>query len=91
MNYEWDPDKDAANRQQHGLSFDEASTAFFDPLSSTIGDPRHSDDEFRFVLIGLTFAGGLVVVSHVDRGDSVRLISARLAKRRERRTFEQEI
>ena len=90
MNFEWDPEKNAANREKHGVSFDKASTAFFDPLSSTIADPGSSDDEFRFVLIGLAFAGRLVVVSHVDRGESVRLISARLATRRERRDYEQE-
>jgi uncharacterized DUF497 family protein len=90
VNFEWDPEKNAANREKHGISFDEASTAFFDPLSSTIAHPGKSDDEFRFVLIGLTFAGRLVVVSHVDRGESVRLISARLATRRERRDYEQE-
>ena len=89
MNFEWDPDKDSANREKHGVSFGEASTAFFDPLSSTVSDPAHSEAEFRFVLIGLTFAGRLVVVSHVDRGEAVRLISARVATRRERKTYEQ--
>lgn len=90
MNFEWDPEKNATNREKHGVSFDEASTAFFDPLSATIADPGNSNAEFRFVLIGLTFAGRVVVVSHVDRGESVRIISARFATPRERRDYEQE-
>ena len=90
MNFEWDPNKAATNLEKHGISFDEASTAFFDPLSSTILDPRDSDDETRFVLIGLTYSGRLVVVVHTDRGEAVRLISARLATRSERRTYEQQ-
>ena len=90
MNFEWDSNKDAANREKHGISFDEASTAFFDPLSSTVLDPRHSDDEARFVLIGLTYSGRLVVVFHTDRGEALRLIRARPATRRERRIYERE-
>jgi len=90
LNFEWDPNKDATNREKHGISFDEASTAFFDPLSSTVLDPRHSDDEARFVLVGLTYSGRLVVVFHTDRDEAVRLISARLATRSERRAYEQQ-
>jgi len=90
LNFEWDPNKDASNLEKHGISFAEASTAFFDPLSSTVLDPRHSDDEARFVLIGLTYAGRLVVVFHTDRGEAVRLISARPATRRERQAYEQQ-
>lgn len=74
---------------QHGLSFEEASTAFGDPLSITIGDPDHSEDEARFLLLGMTHTGRLVVVVHTDRDDAVRLISARLATPRERRSYEQ--
>ena len=90
MNFEWDPNKDASNLEKHGISFDEASTAFFDPLSSTVLDPRHSDEEARFVLVGLTYSGRLVVVFHTDRGEAVRLISARPATRRERQAYEQQ-
>jgi len=90
VNFEWDPDKAAVNLQIHGVSFPEASTAFGDPLSRTIRDPDHSDAEERFLLLGLTFSGRLVVVSHTDRGESVRIISARLATRRERTDYEQE-
>ncbi len=85
-----DPNKDASNLEKHGIPFDEASTAFFDPLSSTVLDPRHSDGELRFVLIGLTSAGRLVVVFHTDRDEAVRLISARPATRSERRSYEQQ-
>lgn len=55
MHFEWNPEKNASNRERHGISFDEASTAFFDPLSSTIADPRHSEGEFRFISIGLNY------------------------------------
>lgn len=89
MDFEWDSNKDASNREKHGISFVEASSAFFDPLSSTIVDTRHSEDEERYLLIGLTSSGRLVVVTHTDRGEALRLISARLATRRERQTYEQ--
>jgi uncharacterized DUF497 family protein len=87
MRFEWDSKKAAANLAKHGLSFEEAATAFGDPLSLTRFDPDHSEGEDRFILLGLTFAGRLVVVSHTDRQDTVRIISARLATRRERRTY----
>jgi uncharacterized DUF497 family protein len=90
MNFEWDRDKAALNLEQHGVTFDEAASAFADPLSSTILDPDHSDEESRFVLMGEAFSGRLLVVVHTDRGESIRLISARLATRRERRQYEQE-
>lgn len=90
MNFEWDSNKAAANLEKHGVSFEEASTAFGDPLSLTVDDPGHSGDEQRFVLLGLSFRGRLLVVAHTDRGDVVRIISARLATRRERRDYEQE-
>lgn len=90
MTFEWDPDKAAANFERHGISFEEASTAFGDPLSLTKPDPDHSEAEERFLLLGVTFQGRLVVVAHTDRGETIRLISARLATRRERRSYEQE-
>jgi uncharacterized DUF497 family protein len=89
MDFEWDPAKSSRNREKHGVSFEEAATAFGDPLSSTIMDPDSSDDEFRFVLVGQAASGRLLVVVHTDRGESVRLISARLATRRERQSYEQ--
>jgi len=90
LDFEWDSEKAAANLQRRGIGFPEASTAFGDPLSITIADPDHSDEEQRYLLLGLTFSGRLVVVSHTDRGAAVRIISARPATRRERRTYEQE-
>ena len=71
------------------MSFEEASTAFGDPLSVTIGDPDHSEDEVRYVLVGLTYRGRLVVVVHTDREGVTRLISARIVEPRERRSYEQ--
>lgn len=90
MHFEWDPEKARANVAKHGVSFDEAMAAFLDPLSVTILDPGHSERENRFVLIGQSSKGRLLVVVHTDRGDAIRLISARRATRRERQTYEQE-
>jgi uncharacterized protein len=89
MTFEWDEQKAADNAQKHGITFEEASTAFGDPLSVTIDDPDHSEAEDRFVLLGMSHTGRLVVVVHTDRDDHIRLISARLATRRERRDYEQ--
>jgi uncharacterized DUF497 family protein len=89
MTFEWNEEKAASNARKHGVTFEEASTAFGDPLSITVGDPDHSADEDRFVLLGLSHLGRLVVVVHTDRADVVRLISARLATPRERRDYEQ--
>ena len=88
MQFAWDPDKAAANLAKHAVSFEEAATAFGDPLSMTIPDPVHSVAERRFVLVGMTFSGKLVVVVHVERDENIRLISARLATRRERHDYE---
>ncbi len=79
---EWDPRKARRNLTIHGVSFDEASTAFQDPLSKTIADPLHSEDEERFVLLGHSHRNRLLVVVHTERGDRIRLISARLASNR---------
>ena len=90
LTFEWDGRKAAANRRKHGVSFDEAATAFGDPRSVTIADPAHSDAEDRFALLGESIRGRLVVVVHVERGDSIRIISARAATARERRFHEQD-
>ena len=90
MNFEWESEKAAENLERHGIAFEEAATAFGDPLSITIGDPDHSEAEDRFILLGMTFRGRLVVVVHTDRGENVRLISARIPTRRERQSYEQE-
>ena len=90
MQFEWDPEKAAENERKHGVSFDEAATAFGDPLSLTIPDPDHSEQEDRFILLGESFRARLIVVVHTDRGDRIRLISARLATRNERRSYEED-
>jgi hypothetical protein len=87
--FEWDPRKARRNLTIHGVSFDEASTAFQDPLSKTIADPPHSKDEERFVLLGLSHRNRLLVVVHTERGDRIRLISARLAANKERVRYEE--
>jgi uncharacterized DUF497 family protein len=69
LTFEWDDRKSASNRRKHGVSFDEAATAFGDPLSITIPDPAHSKEEDRFVLIGDSFRGRLLVVVHTERGE----------------------
>ena len=90
MEFEWDPDKDETNRKKHGVSFREASTVFDDPLARTVSDSRHSEVEFRFLTIGYTSAGRLIVVAHTDREERTRIITAREAKRSERRNYESE-
>jgi uncharacterized DUF497 family protein len=89
MDFEWDPDKATRNLAKHGVSFHEAATVFGDPLAITFFDPDHSEDEDRFLTFGLSSAGRLLVVSHTDRGDRTRIISARRATRRERKQYEE--
>jgi uncharacterized protein len=89
--FEWDPVKAAANLQKHGIGFDEAATVFGDPLSVTIPDPLHSESEQRFLLLGVSARGRLLVVVHTERGETVRIISARAATRVERRKYEEEL
>ncbi len=87
MRFGWDPEKARLNLAKHGVSFEEAATAFTDPLSLTTFDPDHSDEEDRFVLVGASRKGRLLVVVHTDRGEFVRIISARIATKRERRQY----
>jgi len=89
LQFTWDPRKAATNLRKHGVSFPEAASAFADPLSITIPDPDHSGDEEHFLLIGQSLRKHLVVVAHVERGDIIRIISARTASRRERQTYEE--
>ena len=89
--FEWDERKARRNLVKHGVSFDEASTVFGDALGRTIDDPLHSDEEDRFITLGESTEGRMVVVVYVERGDRIRLISARLATRRERRDYEEGI
>jgi len=89
IEFEWDGRKANLNRRKHGISFDEATTVFSDPLSATIPDPLHSDlDDERLVTMGLSAQGNLLVVVHLDSNDRIRIISARRATRSERRNYE---
>jgi hypothetical protein len=90
LTFEWDPGKARSNITKHGITFEEASTAFADSSSLTIPDPEHSHSEERYVTMGMALTGKLLVVVHTDRGDNIRLISARRASRRERRNYEKE-
>ena len=86
----WDPIKAARNLRKHGVSFDEATTTFGDPLSVLLPDPSHSVGEDRSVVIGLSGNARLIVVAYAERADLTRIISARLATRRERQRYEEE-
>lgn len=88
MQFEWNPDKANLNLKKHGVSFNEASTVFNDPLSITFPDPDHSFGEERYVIIGVSSASRILIVSHTDRSDRIRIISAREATRNERRFYE---
>jgi uncharacterized DUF497 family protein len=88
--FEWNPEKAEANLQKHSVSFEEAASVFFDPLSLTVSDPLHSDEEDRFIITGLSTRERQIVVVHTDRGDKIRIISARLATPNERRKYERE-
>jgi uncharacterized protein len=88
---EWDPVKAKANWRRHGVTFEEAATVFDDPLSSTIPDPLHSQIEERSIILGQSVRRRLLVVVHTDRGDAIRIVSARVANAHERKTYEEEI
>ena len=88
LRFEWDDRKARSNLSKHGVSFEEASTAFGDPRSITIPDPLHSEEEDRLILLGQTYRGKIVVVIHTERGENMRIISARPASRREKKTHE---
>ena len=89
MHFEWDTKKAIANRRKHGITFEEASSALRDSFSATAHDPDHSDDGERFVTLGLSSLGHLLAVSHTDRGDAVRIISARVTTNAERLIYEE--
>jgi len=88
VKFEWDPRKARENLQNHGVSFEEATTAFEDWDSITIPDPEHSVGEQRWVLLGVSNQGSLLVVPHTERGESIRIISAWHANARQRRQYE---
>jgi uncharacterized DUF497 family protein len=87
--FEWDSDKARDNEQKHGVSFLEASEVFDDDHSSTVRDPDHSADEARYLIFGASKQGKHLVVSYTERGDRIRLISARAMTSRERRAYEE--
>ena len=88
MRFEWDPEKATRNLKKHGVAFEEAVTVFYDPLSATFDDPDHSVGEYRFITIGLSSRDRLVFVAHAERGESLRIISARPATANERKRHE---
>jgi len=88
MKFTWDRRKERGNLEKHDVSFTEASTVFGDPLAASITDPGHSEGEVRFVTMGYSSSNRLIVVSHTEEGDTVRIISAREATSHERKTYE---
>jgi uncharacterized DUF497 family protein len=89
LTFGWDSRKAVQNLKKHGVPFIEAATVFSDPLSASFDDPDHSVEEHRFITVGLSSRGKLLVVSHTDRGNSIGLISARKATKHEREYYEE--
>jgi uncharacterized protein len=89
VNFEWDPGKARQNRRKHRVSFQEAATVFGDPLAVTYFDPDHSLSEQRFITVGVSTAGKVLMVAHADRDENIRIISARKATQREREHYEE--
>jgi len=90
MEFEWDPKKADINKRKHGVTFQEGATVFGDPLAITFADPDHSNNEERYVTFGLSTQKQLLVVSHADRGNKTRIISARLKTHKERKIYEED-
>ncbi len=89
MQFEWDPNKADQNLGKHKVSFTEAATIFADDLSITVYDPDHSEDEDRYITIGLSYLRRLLMVAHTERGDFIRIISARELTSAEREAYEE--
>ena len=89
LEFDWDDEKASSNVKKHGVKFDEAITVFGDLLADTFPDPDHSENEHRFLTFGLSQSNRLLVVAHADRGEIVRIISARQITRRERVLYEE--
>lgn len=87
--FEWDDKKAETNLRKHNISFEEASTVFGDDLSITIEDPLHSQNENRYILIGQSIHSRTLVVIHLEKTDSIRIISARRATKKEKRFYEE--
>jgi uncharacterized DUF497 family protein len=89
MEFEWDPKKADANKRKHGVTFQEGTSIFGDPLAITFADPDHSEDEERSITFGLSIQKQLLVVSHADRENKTRIISVRRMTREERKIYEE--
>jgi len=89
MEFEWGPKKAISNLRKHKVSFEEASTALRDTMAATGADPDHSIGEFRYVTFGISERGRLLVVAHTEQSDTIRIISARLASKREKKIYEE--
>ena len=90
QSFEWDPDKASHNLAKHGVSFEEAQTAFEDSLFLAFEDPDHSEGERRYLLIGQSSRARLLVIAYTERRNKIRVITAREATRRERRAYEED-
>lgn len=91
LKFEWHPGKAKQNQRKHNVSFTEASTVFADPLSATVFDPDHSDDEDRYIIVGFSNRKRLLIVSYTERANRIRIISARELTPIERQEYEEEI
>ncbi len=89
MKFEWDPQKAVRNQRKHCVSFQEAASVLGDPLSITYHDPDHSITEYRFITVGMSQFGRVLMLAHTNRGDNIRIISARRTTRQERRYYEE--
>ncbi|TRU26524.1 MAG: BrnT family toxin [Microcystis aeruginosa Ma_QC_B_20070730_S2] len=89
MQFEWNKNKAVKNLSKHGVSFEEAKTVFDDPLYVDFYDPEHSESEERYLIVGESDRGRLLIVSYTERGDAVRLISAREVTQTEREAYEE--
>ena len=89
MHFEWDSAKATKNLRKHRVSFEEASSVFYDSLAVTGADPDHSQAEDRLITFGMSSSGRLLPVSHIERGEAIRIISARPATPHERRIYEE--
>jgi hypothetical protein len=90
MKFEWDPEKARSNLRKHKVSFVEAATALKDPMAATGRDPDHSMGEERFITFGVSERGKLLVVAHTEKDDTLRIISARVASKKERKIYEED-
>ena len=89
MKFEWDMQKASLNLRKHKVSFEEAATALDDPMSATGADPDHSTTEDRYLTFGVSERGRLIVVAYTDKGENIRIISARTASKGERKIYEE--